>query len=278
MMTQLADLYASSGYQIILAACLLAGLVRGFSGFGTSMILMPVIAAVYSPQTAVVLVFLIDSTAAIPVVIPELRRVEWKSLLPGFAGFLVVLPLGLAVLKFGDPVVLRWSLAILIMLSVVILWSGWRYEGPRSRSIDTAIGGVSGFTGGACGLPGPPVIIYWMAARLKAAVVRANTMVFLYITDCAIGVGLFLSGILTFKRSEELRAIAAALPLDRLLVETDAPYLAPVPHRGHRNEPAYVVETAKVLAETRGMDVTELGAATSDNFYRLFNKIERPAA
>ena len=198
MMTQLADLYASSGYQIILAACLLAGLVRGFSGFGTSMILMPVIAAVYSPQTAVVLVFLIDSTAAIPVVIPELRRGEWKSLLPGFAGFLVVLPLGLAVLKFGDPVVLRWSLAILIMLSVVILWSGWRYEGPRSRAIDTAIGGVSGFTGGACGLPGPPVIIYWMAARLKAAVVRANTMVFLYITDCAIGVGLFLSGILTF--------------------------------------------------------------------------------
>ena len=84
------------------------------------------------------------------------------------------------------------------VLSVVILWSGWRYEGPRSRAIDTAIGGVSGFTGGACGLPGPPVIIYWMAARLKAAVVRANTMVFLYITDCAIGVGLFLSGILTF--------------------------------------------------------------------------------
>ena len=100
----------------------------------------------------------------------------------------------------------------------------------------------------------------------------------LALTGIELGLHVSFSGILTFKRSEELRAIAAALPLDRLLVETDAPYLAPVPHRGHRNEPAYVVETAKVLAETRGMDVTELGAATSDNFYRLFNKIERPAA
>ena len=99
----------------------------------------------------------------------------------------------------------------------------------------------------------------------------------LALTGIELGLHVSFSGILTFKRSEELRAIAAALPLDRLLVETDAPYLAPVPHRGHRNEPAYVVETAKVLAETRGMDVTELGAATSDNFYRLFNKIRRPA-
>ena len=100
----------------------------------------------------------------------------------------------------------------------------------------------------------------------------------LALTGIELGLHVSFSGILTFKRSEELRAIAAALPLDRLLVETDAPYLAPVPHRGHRNEPAYVVETAKVLAETRGMDVTELGAATSDNFYQLFNKIERPTA
>lgn len=196
-MAQLADLYAYYGYQIILAACLIAGLVRGFSGFGTSMILMPVIAAIYSPQTAVVLVFLIDATVALPVVIPEFRRVEWRSLLPGFAGFLVILPVGLAVLKFGDPVALRWALAFLISLSVAILWSGWRYEGPRSRTVEVLVGGVAGFTGGACGLPGPPAIVYWMAARLKAAIVRANTMVFLYLTDCALGLGLFLSGILT---------------------------------------------------------------------------------
>lgn len=91
-----------------------------------------------------------------------------------------------------------------------------------------------------------------------------------------LGLHVSFSGILTFKRSEDLRAIAAELPLDRLLVETDAPYLAPVPHRGRRNEPSYVIETAKVLAETRGLEPAALAAATTDNFYRLFSKIERP--
>ncbi|MEP0322495.1 TatD family hydrolase [Bauldia litoralis] len=91
-----------------------------------------------------------------------------------------------------------------------------------------------------------------------------------------LGLHVSFSGILTFKRSEDLRAIAAELPLDRLLVETDAPYLAPVPHRGQRNEPSYVVETAKVLAEARGLEPAALAAATTDNFYRLFSKIERP--
>ena len=90
-----------------------------------------------------------------------------------------------------------------------------------------------------------------------------------------LGLHVSFSGILTFKRSDALRALAAELPLDRLLVETDAPYLAPVPHRGQRNEPAYVIETAKVLAEARGMPLDDLAAATTDNFYRLFNKITR---
>jgi TatD DNase family protein len=83
------------------------------------------------------------------------------------------------------------------------------------------------------------------------------------------------SGILTFKNSDELRAIAAEVPLERLLVETDAPYLAPVPHRGRRNEPAYVVETAKVLGDVKGVDADTLAAATTENFFRLFTKVPR---
>jgi TatD DNase family protein len=96
----------------------------------------------------------------------------------------------------------------------------------------------------------------------------------------AIALGLFISftGILTFKNSTALRAIAAALPADRILVETDAPYLAPGPFRGKRNEPAYVVETAKVLAETRGVAFEEIARQTSENFFRLFAKVPRPAS
>jgi TatD DNase family protein len=95
----------------------------------------------------------------------------------------------------------------------------------------------------------------------------------------AIALGLFISftGILTFKNSTALRAIAAELPADRILVETDAPYLAPAPFRGKRNEPAYVVETAKVLAETRGLSLDEIAQQTSENFFRLFRKVPRAA-
>jgi TatD DNase family protein len=95
----------------------------------------------------------------------------------------------------------------------------------------------------------------------------------------AIELGLFISftGILTFKNSTALRDIAAQLPADRILVETDAPYLAPGKLRGKRNEPAYVIETAKVLAETRGVTLDEIAQQTTANFFRLFSKVPRPA-
>ncbi len=93
----------------------------------------------------------------------------------------------------------------------------------------------------------------------------------------ALGFYLSMSGILTFRASDDLRRIAADTPLDRLLVETDAPYLAPMPHRGKRNEPAYVRETAKVLAEVKGVSLEELAAATSRNAERLFGRLPRRA-
>jgi len=94
----------------------------------------------------------------------------------------------------------------------------------------------------------------------------------------ALGLSISFTGILTFKKSEELRAIAADLPADRILVETDAPYLAPGPYRGKRNEPAYVVETARVLGEARGLPPDEIARVTTKNFFRLFSKVPHPAA
>lgn len=84
------------------------------------------------------------------------------------------------------------------------------------------------------------------------------------------------SGILTFRNSQDIRDIARKVRHDRLLVETDAPFLAPVPHRGKRNEPAYVADTARVLAETIGVDDAEIRRLTTDNFFRLFSKMPRP--
>ena len=91
----------------------------------------------------------------------------------------------------------------------------------------------------------------------------------------ALGLYVSFSGVLTFKTGEGVRAVAATLPADRMLVETDAPYLAPGKLRGKRNEPAYVVETARVLAQTRGISEAEAATQTTENFYRLFKKVPR---
>jgi TatD DNase family protein len=96
----------------------------------------------------------------------------------------------------------------------------------------------------------------------------------------AVELGLYVSfsGVITFKKTESLREIASLVPLDRILVETDAPFLAPIPYRGKTNEPAYVAHTAATVAEVRGITADALAKATTDNFFRLFKKAKRPAA
>ncbi len=99
-----------------------------------------------------------------------------------------------------------------------------------------------------------------------------------YMAEKALAIGFYisLSGIITFKAAEALRETVRALPLDRLLIETDAPYLAPVPKRGKRNEPSFVAHTGAMLADLKQVGMDELARATTDNFFRIFAKAERP--
>ncbi len=100
------------------------------------------------------------------------------------------------------------------------------------------------------------------------------------LAETAVGLGLYVSfsGILTFKKAEELREIACVLPLPQILIETDAPYLAPVPKRGKRNEPSYVAHTAAKLAELRQVGTAEIADVTTRNFFSLFTKADRRRA
>lgn len=93
-----------------------------------------------------------------------------------------------------------------------------------------------------------------------------------------LGLSVSFSGILTYKSAEDLRVTAKALPADNILVETDSPFLAPSPYRGKTNEPSYVVKTLEQLAIVRGVSADEMAKITSDNFFRLFNKVMRPVA
>ncbi len=90
-----------------------------------------------------------------------------------------------------------------------------------------------------------------------------------------LGMYISISGIVTFRNADALREVTRQIPADRLLIETDSPYLAPVPHRGHQNEPAYVADVAAFIAELRGVTVETLAAQTSENFFRLFSQAQR---
>ena len=97
-------------------------------------------------------------------------------------------------------------------------------------------------------------------------------------TALELGLYISISGIITFKKSEELRNIIADVPLERLLVETDAPYLAPEPYRGKRNEPCYVSHTAKTLADLKKVETKILASATTNNFFTLFSRAKAPSS
>lgn len=100
------------------------------------------------------------------------------------------------------------------------------------------------------------------------------------VAEAALEIGFYISmsGILTFRNAEDIREIIRDVPLDRLLVETDSPFLAPIPNRGKRNEPSFVVHTAEKAAEIKGVEPDEMATATTDNFFRLFSKASRPMA
>ncbi len=99
----------------------------------------------------------------------------------------------------------------------------------------------------------------------------------LEMAEAAMEMGFYISisGIVTFRSAEELREVVKAVPLERLLIETDSPWLAPVPHRGKQNQPGYVVEVAEFIAQLKGITVEELAAATTENFYRLFSLADK---
>jgi TatD DNase family protein len=99
------------------------------------------------------------------------------------------------------------------------------------------------------------------------------------LAEAAIALGFYISisGIVTFRNAADLRDIVRDLPLDRLLVETDAPYLAPVPYRGKRNEPAFIAATAAAVAELKGIELRDLAEMSSANFFRLFGRASPPA-
>lgn len=191
---------AQPALALLIATAAVAGLVRGFSGFGAAMVFVPVAAAVLGPPAAIVLLLLIDGVAALPLLPRAVRLAVWREVGPLAVASWITAPLGVALLAVLDPTGLRWAICLGVLAVVVVLAGGWRWRGRPSVRLSLGVGAVSGLTGGTTGLAGPPVVLFWLSGAREAAVVRANIIIFLAALDTALAVNLALRGLITAER------------------------------------------------------------------------------
>ncbi len=181
----------------VVTVAFLAGVSRGFTGFGAGMIFIPVVGALYSPRLAVALLFLVDFIGTTPLLLPHFRNCNWREIAPLLVAAILAFPFGLFFLTRLDPLVVRWGLSIFICTIVAIMATGWRYHGKPTPQAALGIGGACGFFSGAIGLGGPFIVLFWLGGQEQAARVRSNIFSFFGVFSVASGIGYLAQGMLT---------------------------------------------------------------------------------
>lgn len=183
MLPALTEALTQPGAVWLAAAAVLAGGVRGFSGFGSGLVFMPIAGAVLPPAQAVVALVVMDVLGPIPNLPNAIRTGDVREIGRLAIGMALGLPLGLAALVVVAPEAFRWGVSLMALATVAALLAGWAWRGGRGRAATAGAGFLSGIVGGATGLPGPPVILYYMASAMPVAQVRANLTMFLVLVD-----------------------------------------------------------------------------------------------
>lgn len=198
----------SLGLATLVAATLLGGLVRGFTGFGFAMVFMPLASMVVGPVAALGLIWFIDLPFALPLAARSAKQAEWGEVVPLLIAATVTLPLGVALLVWLDRETMRWLLAVLVLLAVALLSSGWRYQGKPGVPLSLGVGAASGLCSGLASIGGMPLAVFWLSAqRNDRHKTRANMQTYFGLSTIVTGTTLWLAGILT------LPAFLMAVPL-----------------------------------------------------------------
>ncbi|MGJ8545720.1 MAG: sulfite exporter TauE/SafE family protein [Sulfitobacter sp.] len=195
----LTSLWQLDGLLWLVLAVIIAGLVRGFAGFGSAMIIMPVASSVLAPVEAVI--FLICAELLGP--LPNLPA-AWREGAPRDVGLLMIgavigLPFGLWGLSAMDPAPFGWLVSGAVITLLLLTASGWRFKGDLTRPLTIVTGSLGGFMTGFMGIPGPPVIMLYMASRLPIAVIRANFLLYLLALDVLLVPLLMAAGMMVWK-------------------------------------------------------------------------------
>ena len=187
---------ATDGLVWLILAATLAGVVRGFSGFGTAMIFLPVAGQILDPISALILLMVMDVIGPLPKVPQALKDGHPGDIARLGVGLFVAYPIGIAILTVTDPDFFRYSVSFVALALLAALLSGFRYRGTVTKPMVYGVGLTGGFLGGVSGIPGPPVILFYMASPHPPSVIRANNMVYLVFSDVALFLTLLAYGLL----------------------------------------------------------------------------------
>ena len=181
----------------ICAIAFVSGTARGFSGFGSALIFMPLASGMAAPQLVAALLLVIDFIGAAPLVPNAWRQADRRATAVMVSGALVGVPIGTYFLSRLDPVTTRWIISGFVFALLLLLLSGWRYRGRDHAAISIGIGGLSGFCSGLAQTGGPPIVGYWLGRPLASAIARANILLFFAASDFFSVVSYAFTGLIT---------------------------------------------------------------------------------
>jgi len=181
----------------ICAIAFVSGTARGFSGFGSALIFMPLASSIAGPRLVAASLLIIDFFAAAPLVPNAWKHADRKATAIMVCGALVGVPIGTYFLSRLDPVTTRWIISGFVLALLLLLLSGWRYRGKDHAVVAVGIGGVAGFCSGLAQTGGPPIVGYWLGRPIASTIARANILLFFGASDCFSVVSYALSGLIT---------------------------------------------------------------------------------
>jgi len=191
---------AEVGFNAALLICAIAfvsGTARGFSGFGSALIFMPLASSLAAPRLVAALLLVIDFVGAAPLIPNAWKQADRRATAVMVAGALVGVPCGTWFLTRLDPVTTRWIISAFVAALLLLLLSGWRYQGKDHVAVSVGVGGLSGFCSGLAQTGGPPIVGYWLGRPVASNIARANIMLFFGASDFFSLVSYSLTGLIT---------------------------------------------------------------------------------
>jgi uncharacterized protein len=189
--------YTSASIILLVGTAFVAGLARGFSGFGSALIFIPLASSIISAKLASPLLLVIDFVAAAPLIPNGWRHAARRDVGTMLLGTLIGVPFGTWALTQIDALTVRWMIVALIVPMLALLMSGWRYRGTPTMALTAAVGAVAGFFNGVAQVGGPPIVLYWLRDTTTARVVRANIILFFAASTVLTTISYLIGGVLT---------------------------------------------------------------------------------